>query len=104
MGKIAVGIGANFNSPIGDTVGVADIVSLILSNAVLIAGVIFFFLILFGGISVIIGAGSDDPERTAKGKKAVTTAIVGFIIIFTVYWIIQIIEGLVGFNILNSPL
>jgi hypothetical protein len=101
--KIAIGIGERFNSPIGDTVGLADLVSLILGNAILVAAVIFFFLILFGGISVIVGAGQDDPERAAKGKKAVTTAVIGFIIIFVTYWIIVFIQRLAGFQILSPP-
>ena len=103
MGKVAVGIAANFNSPFGTSLGLADLVSLILGNAILIAAVIFFFLILFGGISVIVGAGQDDPERAARGKKAVTTAIIGFIIVFAVYWIIIFIQRLAGFQILSPP-
>lgn len=104
MEKIAVGIGDTFNSPFGTAFGLADLVSVILSNAILIAGVIFFFLILFGGISVIVGAGQDDPERAAKGKKTVTAAVIGFIIIFAAYWIIQLIEAMTGLNIISPGL
>lgn len=103
MGKIAIGIAQNFSSPIGKTVGLAKLVSLILSNAVVIAAVIFFFLILFGGISIIAGAGQNDPERTARGKKAVTAAVIGFIIVFAVYWIVVFIERLTGIPILVPP-
>ena len=100
MNKLAqVPIGRTFNSPIGQSVGFADLVSIILSNALVIAGVIMLFLIIGGGIAIISGAGQDNPERAARGKQAVTSAIIGFIIIFTTYWIIQLIEIITGVDI-----
>lgn len=96
-----VPIGSAFNSPIGVSIGLGDLVSIILSNAVAIAGLIMVFLLVFGGIMIISGAGSDNPERAAKGKQAVTAALLGFIIIFVSYWIIQIIEYATGVAILN---
>ena len=99
-----VPIGPRFGSPFGQSLGFGDLVSIILSNALVIAGIIFFFLILFGGISIIAGAGQDDPGRTARGKQTVTAAVIGFIIIFAAYWIIKIIEFATGLNILNPPL
>ncbi len=103
MEKIAIDIGSTFSSPIGVTIGLADLVSLFLSNAVVFAGIIFFFLILGGGIAMISGAGQDNPERVAKGRQAVTAAIIGFIIIFAAYWIILFIQTLTGLEILNPP-
>jgi hypothetical protein len=50
---------------------------------------------------MIMGAGQDNPEAAAKGKQAATSAVIGFIIIFAAYWIIQIIETVTGLNILN---
>ena len=104
MGKIAVGIGQNFDSPIGDTVGLADLVSILLSNAVVIAGVMLLFLALFGGFSMIAGAGQSDPQSVARGQKALTAAVAGFVIVFTAYWIIQIVELITGLNITSPPL
>lgn len=101
MDKLAVPIGETFNSPIGQSIELADIVSIILSNAVFFAGVIMLFLAVGGGVMVIVGAGREDPQTTGKGKQAVTAALIGFIIIFTAYWIIQIIEVLTGVEILN---
>lgn len=99
--KLAVDIGENFNTSIGKTVGVADLISIILSNAIVIAGIIMLFLLVFGGIMMIASAGQDDPQKAAQGKKAVTAAVIGFIIIFASYWIVQIIEYLTGVPILR---
>ncbi len=106
MNKLAFDIGNTFGSPIGQTggVGLADLVSLILSNAVAFAGVIMFFFFLGCGLGVIIGAGRNDPQTAEKGKQTVTAAVIGFIIIFVAYWIIQLVEGVTGVNILNPNL
>lgn len=102
MEKIsAVDIGSVFNSPFGRSKGIADFVSIILWNAVAFAGIILFVLMLVGGIMVMAGAGSGDKEGVAKGKKALTSAIIGFLIIFAAYWIIILIENIFGFQILN---
>jgi len=104
MEKIAVNIGQEFGSPFGQEYGLADLISVILSNAMVIAGIILLFLLIFGGISMIMGAGQDNPEQAAKGKQAATAAVIGFIIIFAAYWIIQIVENITGLDILKPGL
>lgn len=89
-----------FNSPFGRGYGFGDFVSIVLSNAVIIAGIVLAVLLIFGGVSIIIGAGQGNPETTAKGQKAVSTAVFGFLIIFSAYWIIRIVEIVFGLNIL----
>lgn len=97
-----VDIGNTFGSPFGVNLGLSDLVSIILSNAVSIAGFILFVLIVVGGFLYIAGAGNSDPQKTAQGKSAITTAVIGFIIIFVTYWIIQLVEIIFGINILNA--
>jgi hypothetical protein len=77
-------------------------ISVILPNVYIIAGIILFGLLLFGGFSIIMGAGQDDPEKVKKGQKALTAAIIGFLTIFASYWIIQIISTLTGLEILRG--
>ena len=62
----------------------------------LLAGVIFFILIIFAGIGVISGAGSDDPQAKEQAKSFLTYAVIGLIIIFGAFWIMQIINYLTG--------
>ena len=76
-----VNIGSIFHSPFGQTKGLADFVSVVLFNAVALAGVILFLLLVVGGIMMISGAGSGDKESVARGKKAATSALIGFLII-----------------------
>jgi hypothetical protein len=100
----AVDIGTSFGSPFGQSLGVGNLVSIILSNAVVLAGVIMLFLMLIGGFGIIMGAGQDNPETAAKGRKAVTAAVIGFIIIFASYWIIKIVETITAVKILKPGL
>jgi len=101
MKNLTFDIGSAFGSPFGQDKGISDLVSAILSNAVAFAGIIVFLLFLLGGIAIIIGSGQAKPESVEKGKKAVTAAIIGFIIIFTSYWIVRIIERVTGVDILQ---
>jgi hypothetical protein len=81
---------------------IGQLVSIIVSNAMILAGIILLFLIIAGGIGMIAGAGSNNPEQLEKGKKAITAAVIGFVIVFTAYWIVQLISKLTGVNILGQ--
>lgn len=81
-----------------------SLVSVLLANAYILAGVVLLFLLIFGGFSIIMGAGAGNPEQAAKGKRAVTWAIVGAVVIFASFWIIQLIEVITGVKILNPQL
>jgi len=99
-----VDIGSTFGSPFGQTLGLGDLVSVLLSNAFVLAGIILLFIFVAGGLSMVIGAGQDSPEKASKGKQATTSAVIGFIIIFVSYWIIKIVEILTEIDILDSGL
>lgn len=80
------------------------LISTLLPNLYILAGVIFLILLIFGGLSLIMAAGGGDAQKAEQGKKAVTAAIVGFLIIFASWWIIQLIETITGIKILGSTL
>jgi len=103
MKNLAIDIGSTFGSPFGQNKGIGNLVTLILNASFAIASIIILFLFIFAGISLISGAGSSDPQKIEKGKKAITTAIIGFIIIFGAYWVIRIIEIITGSNFITQP-
>ena len=78
--------------------------STILFNLYALAGTILLFLLIFGGLNIIMGAGGRDSNKIQKGQKAISAAVVGFIIIFASYFIIQLIQTLTGVNILNPEI
>ena len=78
---------------------IGEFISAILPNAYIIAGLILFFLILFGGFTMITAGG--DSEKIGQGSKAITAALAGFVLVFASYWIIQIIQVLTGVKIFS---
>jgi ascorbate-specific PTS system EIIC-type component UlaA len=104
MNKITFDIGEKFlggSKFLTETKDVGKLVSIIVSNAIIVAGVIMLFLFVGGGIAMIVGAGKNNPEQAGKGKQAVTAAVIGFVIIFAAYWIVQLIGKITGINILG---
>ena len=54
-----------------------------------IAGIGLLFMILSAGFTLLTSAG--DAKKTEEGKNRLTFAIVGFVVIFVAYWIVQIL-------------
>lgn len=90
------------NSPISTPGGM---ISMFLRNAIILAGVILMFLIIFGGFTMITAAGN--PEKQQQGQQTIVIALIGFAVIVSAYWIVEILEIILGtteadFSILNN--
>ncbi len=102
MNKLsAVNIGTQFfgsNTRFGsdNLNSIADIVSLFLKISFVLAGLILLFYFIFGGIGMIANAGQDDPQKMEQAKKTLTSALIGFIIVFASFWIVKLIGQLIG--------
>ena len=90
------------NNGIRSIGGPFDLISLILPNAYILAGIILFLYLVFGGFMVVTSAGN--PQNAQQGQKIIMNAIIGFIIIIASYWIIQLIEALTGIRLLDPTL
>lgn len=60
------------------------------------AGLILLLYLIFGGFEIMLSGGS--PERVKSGQARITNALVGFIIIFISFWIVQAVGLLLGLN------
>ncbi len=78
-----------------------SLVSALLPNLYILSGLVFLVLLIFGGLSLIMAAGGQNPQQAEKGKNAVTAALIGFLLIFVSFWIIKIIETITGVKILS---
>lgn len=58
------------------------------------AGFALLIYLVLGGFELMTSAGS--PDKAASGKAKVTNALIGFVIIFTAYWLVQIIGTVLG--------
>lgn len=83
-----------------DTFGV--LVTVVVRNAFVLAGIISFLILVFGGFSVIMGAGAGDTKQLEKGRQAIIGALAGLIIVVTSYWIVQIINKVTGLSLLGT--
>lgn len=75
------------------------LVSAIVKNAFVLAGIISFILLIFGGFNVIVAAG--DAKKAQQGKAALTGAVTGLLLVLGSFWIIQVIEVITGRQILS---
>lgn len=80
---------------------VGKLVSLFLSAAFIIAGLILLFFFIIGGIGMISSAGQNDPQKAETAKKTLTSAVIGFVIVFASYWIVQLLGQLFGLQSLS---
>ena len=83
-----------------DTFG--SIVSVVVKNAFVLAGVISFILLIVGGFGVIMSAGSGDTKQMEQAKKSITGAVIGLIVVITSVFIVQIIATLTGSTALKQ--
>jgi hypothetical protein len=71
-----------------------------LINLILIgAGIIAFFFLLMGGLQWILAGG--DKEGTEKARKRITAALIGLVIVFSVYALVSLASGFLGVELLN---
>mgnify|MGYP001617520286 CR=1 FL=1 len=104
MNKLALTLPGNYNlqpptgipgggfSPTGQNILVA-FVSLLL----LIAAVLAIIFLLLGGIRWITSAG--DPKGVEAARKQITYAIIGLIVAFLGFIIVNIVGDFLGFNV-----
>ncbi len=71
-----------------------DMINLIVKIVFVSAGFFLFLMIIGAGLSLIQG-GSKDKD---KAKTTMTSAIIGFMIMFGAFWIMQIIQLITGIN------
>lgn len=73
----------------------ATIVNLLVKNLFVAAGIVIFFLIIGAGLSYL----KDSGQGKEEAKNLATGAVIGFIVMFSAYWIIQIIKIITGADI-----
>lgn len=59
-----------------------------------LAGLLLFFYLIWGGFSYLTSGG--DPKNMEQAKGKVTNAIVGFIIVFIAFWLVQLLDFMFG--------
>lgn len=74
------------------------IISKLLPYIYVFAGLALLVMLILGGITLMTAAG--DPAKSKSGYGKITSALIGFLIIFITYFVAQLVEILLGIKIL----
>lgn len=78
-------------NPVFDFSGdLGTLTSKLLPYIFVLAGILMLAYLIYGGFQLMISAG--DPKGIQEGKGKIVNAIVGFIVIFAAYWLVQILQ------------
>lgn len=91
--KFTLGIGGDPVESRYDTP--ADIVNIIVPNLMVAAGIIFFFMFILAAFKFM----GDSAKGKEEALNIFKTALIGFILMFAAYWIMQIIKVITGADI-----
>ncbi len=78
-----------------------SLLSFLLPNVIVIAGLIFLIIIIYSGFNLIHDAGSGNAQEMAKHRQAVTFGAIGFLIVISAYFILQIVGFSTGVDFTN---
>lgn len=81
---------------------VPDVISGLIRGALVVAAVVFFFILVIGGIKWIASGG--DKGQTEGARNQITAALVGLVIVFSAWAIVQLIQVFFGVNIFQLTL
>lgn len=76
------------------TGSIGGVVSSLLLYIFPIAGILVLLYLVLGGIQLMTSLGDPKAVQSAKGK--ITGALIGFVIIFAAYWVVQIVASVLG--------
>ena len=78
----------------GEQRTIGSIVSEFIKYLFPLAGILLLLYLIFGGFSLMTSGG--DPKAVQSAKSKITNALVGFLIVFAAYWIVQIVASVLG--------
>ena len=88
-------------SPLGD-LSIGGIVSGAIRLVLVVAALVFFFILVVGGIRWIASGG--DKAQTENARNQITAALVGLVIVFAAWAIVQLINVFFGIDIFQLTL
>jgi len=68
-----------------------------LPYVLVIAGLSLLIMLILGGVTLMTAAG--DPAKSKSGYGYITAGLIGFLIIFVAYFVVQIVQVIFGISI-----
>ncbi|OGV89601.1 hypothetical protein A2Z41_02635 [Microgenomates group bacterium RBG_19FT_COMBO_39_10] len=103
MKKLALnfpGGGEPINDPTGfkfASGNIGNIINALVPYIFALAGLALLLVLILAGFEMMTSAG--DPKKMESAKGRLTGAVIGFVIIFVAYWLVQILEVIFGLKI-----
>lgn len=76
------------------------VIRFILLYAFPAAGILVLLYLLWGGLQLMTSGG--DPKAIQAARDKITGALVGLVIIFTAFWVVQILASFLGVPVLRD--
>lgn len=73
---------------------IGSVVSSLINYLFPLAGILLLLYLIVGGFQMMFSRGDPKAMQSAQGK--ITNAVVGFLIVFASYWIVQLIASILG--------
>lgn len=94
---INIGAGGQFSNL--NNITISSIISAVVIIILIIAALVFFFMLVWGGIRYITSGGDKGQTEAARGQ--ITAALIGLVIVFAAWAIINLVNIFFGINILS---
>jgi hypothetical protein len=91
--------GQGFAAPL-ETLTFGQVIGAAIVLILIIAAIVFFFILIIGGVRWITSGG--DKAATEAARSQITSALVGLVIVFSAWAILQLIELFFGIDILGG--
>jgi len=79
---------------------VSGIVSGAISLAMLLVALVFFFILIMGGLRWVMSGG--DQKNVEAARNQITNALIGLAIVFATFAIMKLIETVFGISLLSG--
>lgn len=88
--------GGSVSGPLTKFNDIGSIISEAIKYIFAFAGIGLLLMIVAAGMTLLTSAG--DAKKAESGKQRLTYAVVGFLVIFTAYWLVQMLGRIFGFE------
>ncbi len=99
VGNINLG-GAQGEFGISTTTPINTLISNAITIVFIVAAVLVLIMLIWGGIEWVLSGG--DKEKVANARKRIISALVGMAIIALAFFIVRIVGGIFGFDVLSN--
>lgn len=81
---------------------IGTLISNLIALVFIVASIIFFFMLVIGGVQWMLSGGDKAATEAARGR--ITAALIGLVIVFAAWAIMKLIETFLGIRILGGEI